>query len=75
MTTLEITLTLLLAVSAWIIIDIRNALQKEAKLRERQHLEDDMNFQLVNARYLYAMQELEKTKAELELYKNHSDNT
>ena len=75
MTTLEITLTLLLVVSAWTIIDLRNALQKETRLRERQHFEDDMNFQLVNARYLYAMQELEKTKAELEQYKNHQENT
>jgi hypothetical protein len=75
MTILEITLTLLLAVSAWIIIDLRNALQKEAKLRERQHLEDDMNFQLVNARYLKAIEELAETKAELEQYKNHESGT
>ena len=48
---------------------------KEKKLRERQSFEDDMNFQLVNARYLKAIEELADTKAELEQYKNHSDNT
>jgi hypothetical protein len=48
---------------------------KEAKLRTKQHFEDDMNFQLVNARYLKAIEELADTKAELELYKNHESET
>jgi hypothetical protein len=49
--------------------------KNEVILRIKQHFEDDMNFQLVNARYLKAIEELAETKAELELYKNHSDNT
>lgn len=48
---------------------------KEARLRERQHLEDDMNYQLVNARYLKAIEKLAATKAELEQYKNEHDNS
>jgi hypothetical protein len=53
----------------------RHKYLKEARLRERQHFEDDMNFQLVNARYLKAIEELAETKAELEQYKNHQENT
>lgn len=36
-----------------------------------EYFEWDMNYQLINARYLNAIKELEATKAELEQYKNH----
>lgn len=49
----------------------RHKYRKEARLRNMEYFEWDMNYQLINARYLNAIKELEATKAELELYKNH----
>jgi hypothetical protein len=75
MTTLEIIQIIGICLLMGCALVYRHKYLKEARLRERQHFEDDMNFQLVNARYLKAIEELAETKAELEQYKNHSDNT
>jgi hypothetical protein len=49
--------------------------KNEVSLRIKQHFEDDMNFQLVNARFLKAIEELADVKAELEQYKNEHNNS
>jgi hypothetical protein len=85
MTTLEITLTLLLAVSAWIIIDLRNAWLKEKSFTKsevslhlkylklyQEEMQEKYRFQ---NKWTETCDELALVKAELEQYKNHSDNT
>lgn len=62
---------LLMACALW----YRHKYLKAERLRLRQHFEDDMNYQIVNGRYLHAIKELAATKAELEQYKNHESET
>jgi septal ring factor EnvC (AmiA/AmiB activator) len=58
----SIGICLLMACALW----YRHKYLKAERLRQRQHFEDDMNYQIVNGRYLHAIKELAATKAELE---------
>ena len=75
MTTLEIIHIVGICLLMACALVYRHKYRKEEKLRINQHFEDDMNYQLVNGRYLHAIKELAATKAELEQYKNYESET